>query len=90
MRVLFLIPKNDPPKLNGNFSKSFKEFVELCLNKDAKDVSLDCKHLGLGCVDAYMIFFLNILLTESKISGGVHPQYHLCDLSERLLLLLII
>ncbi|XP_052217960.1 serine/threonine-protein kinase 24-like [Dreissena polymorpha] len=34
MRVLFLIPKNNPPQLTGNYSKSFKEFVEFCLNKD--------------------------------------------------------
>uniref|UniRef100_A0A0B7BJM1 non-specific serine/threonine protein kinase n=1 Tax=Arion vulgaris TaxID=1028688 RepID=A0A0B7BJM1_9EUPU len=34
MRVLFLIPKNNPPQLTGNYSKAFKEFVELCLNKD--------------------------------------------------------
>ncbi|KAL3098427.1 hypothetical protein niasHS_003780 [Heterodera schachtii] len=38
MRVLFLIPKNPPPQLHGTqWSKSFREFVELCLNMDPEN-----------------------------------------------------
>ncbi|KAH8698289.1 kinase-like domain-containing protein [Talaromyces proteolyticus] len=37
MKVLFLIPKNNPPILQGSFSKSFKEFVALCLRRDPRE-----------------------------------------------------
>lgn len=37
MKVLFLIPKNSPPALDASFSKSFREFVSLCLQRDPKD-----------------------------------------------------
>nr|XP_055072209.1 serine/threonine-protein kinase 24-like [Misgurnus anguillicaudatus] len=34
MKVLFLIPKDNSPTLEGNYSKALKEFVDACLNKD--------------------------------------------------------
>ncbi|CAO1628490.1 unnamed protein product [Sympodiomycopsis kandeliae] len=34
MKVLFLIPKNPPPQLDASFSKSFREFVSFCLQRD--------------------------------------------------------
>lgn len=38
-KVLFLIPKNPPPTLEGsNFSKAFREFVASCLQRDPRDV----------------------------------------------------
>lgn len=39
MKVLFLIPEKDPPVLEGNYSKAFKEFISLCLQKDTKKVT---------------------------------------------------
>ncbi len=37
MKVLFLIPKNPPPRLDGNFTKAFKDFIEICLQRDPRD-----------------------------------------------------
>lgn len=35
MKVLFLIPKSQPPVLTGSYSKAFRDFIHVCLQKDA-------------------------------------------------------
>lgn len=39
MKVLFLIPKNPPPQLDEKFSRPFRDFVALCLQRDPRNVS---------------------------------------------------
>lgn len=38
MKVLFLIPKVDAPRLEGPYSNDFTSFIEACLQKDPKNV----------------------------------------------------
>ena len=38
MVALIKISKNDPPKLDGNYSSAFKDFVAQCLIKDPQRV----------------------------------------------------
>eukprot|EP00026_Physarum_polycephalum_P003770 Phypoly_transcript_03784.p1 GENE.Phypoly_transcript_03784~~Phypoly_transcript_03784.p1 ORF type:complete len:690 (+),score=170.04 Phypoly_transcript_03784:309-2072(+) len=36
MKMNLMLARDDPPRLEGEFSRSFKDFVNLCLNKEVK------------------------------------------------------
>jgi serine/threonine-protein kinase 24/25/MST4 len=50
MRVLLLIPKADPPVLEGGYSRDFKDFVAKCLVKNPKDRPTGTPHQNLAYV----------------------------------------
>ncbi|KAL1408251.1 hypothetical protein Q8F55_005057 [Vanrija albida] len=78
MKVLFLIPKNPPPELSDRYSKTFRDFVQLCLQRDprnrptAKDL---LKHKFIR--NARKVSYLTELIERHekwKQEGGAKPE----------------
>jgi serine/threonine-protein kinase 24/25/MST4 len=44
MRVLFIIPRENPPQLDEHFSRPMKEFVSSCLKKVPAEASICAFH----------------------------------------------
>lgn len=76
MRVLFLIPKNHPPQLTGNYSRQFKEFVEACLNKDPENVSAALKKLFNFYYFSYLQLNATSKFTETNSKRALEISIH--------------
>ena len=80
MRALFLIPKNDPPTLEGEFSRPFKEFVASCLNKDPDHVSfyvaMEIKKRKSDMNVVHLLWCMFLLYVRKKMEGFLHLYIH--------------
>lgn len=82
MKVLFHIPKNSPPRLEGNFSKYFKDFVARCLNKEpeqrptAKELLRHKFISGAGKVEALQELVERKRVYDASQTRKLHPVYY--------------
>ncbi|ODN72917.1 hypothetical protein L202_08333 [Cryptococcus amylolentus CBS 6039] len=78
MKVLFLIPKNPPPQLDERFSRPFRDFVSLCLQRDprnrptAKDL-LKHKFIKTARKASYLTELVE-RYEQWKAEGGAKPS----------------
>lgn len=82
MKVLFHIPKNNPPRLEGNFSKYFKDFIARCLMKEpeqrptAKELLRHKFISGAGKVEALQELVDRKRIFDANQTRKLHPVYY--------------
>ncbi|KAL1837195.1 hypothetical protein VTJ49DRAFT_4167 [Mycothermus thermophilus] len=82
MKVLFHIPKNPPPRLEGKFSKEFKDFVAQCLVKDpdhrpaARDLLKHRFIRSAGKVEALQELIQRKRMADARADHVKHPVYY--------------
>ncbi|KAL2259321.1 hypothetical protein VTK26DRAFT_7048 [Humicola hyalothermophila] len=82
MKVLFHIPKNAPPRLEGKFSKEFKDFVAQCLVKDpdfrptAKELLKHRFIRSAGKVEALQELIQRKRIADAKADHVKLPVYY--------------
>jgi serine/threonine-protein kinase 24/25/MST4 len=82
MKVLFHIPKTAPPRLEGNYSREFRDFIAKCLVKDpeirptAKDLLKHKFIRSAGKVEALQELIAQKQMWDANQNRVKHPVYY--------------
>lgn len=82
MKVLFHIPKTNPPRLEGHYSKEFKDFIAKCLVKDpehrptAKELLKHKFVRSAGKVEALQELIAQRQMWDANQNRVKHPVYY--------------